>query len=182
MIPSERSIVSLREERKMKRYLIEDAKCGISDGGIACGPVPGHVVTSVKFSDGEESRWLNLAEVDGMPNVYLTEEEVYEAMIKDDPEDETLTERLEEDYIEGLDGIAFGMDYSETFASIEEEPDSPAVPLIKYMIALTRCEMGDVQSLLKLGIGRYADELEIPVSDVEEEYLEETEEDEDEDE
>ena len=136
----------------MKRYLIEDAKCGISDGGIDCGPVPGHVVTSVKFSDGEESRWLNLAEVDGMPNVYLTEEEVYEAMIKDDPEDETLTERLEEDYIEGLDGIAFGMDYSETFASIAEDPDSPAVPLIKYMIALTRCEMGDVQSLLKLGI------------------------------
>ena len=74
------------------------------------------------------------------------------------------------------------MDYSETFASIAEDPDSSAVPLIKYMIALTRCEMGDVQSLLKLGIGRYADELEIPVSDVHEEHLEETEEDEDEDE
>ena len=37
----------------MKRYLIEDAKCGLTEGGMACGPVSGNAVVSVKYSDGE---------------------------------------------------------------------------------------------------------------------------------
>ena len=66
-----------------KRFLIEDAKCGITGG-----PLDGIVVTSVKFNDGEKSKWLNLAEVEGIPCFYMTDEDVYDKLIENDFDDE----------------------------------------------------------------------------------------------
>ena len=40
----------------MEKYLIEEAKCGITDGGMACGPVAGTVVAEVKFKKGRKTK------------------------------------------------------------------------------------------------------------------------------
>ena len=62
------------------------------------------------------------------------------------------------------------------FASFAEDSENPAIPLIRYMITLTRCPLDQVDELLAMAKGRYIDELEIPASDVEEDFEEEYEE------
>jgi hypothetical protein len=153
----------------MKRYFIEEAKCGVSEGGMACGPMSGSVVAAVKYKENEnESKWIYLVEVDGITNYFLTDEDVFDMLIKED--DETI-ERMNECAIREFDGVSLGEgDYD--FYSLQENEGNPAVPLIRYIIALVRCEMEEIDALVALANGKYIDELEIPLSDLEEEYLE----------
>ena len=38
----------------MGHYLIKEVKCDMANGGMACGPVPGAVVASIRFeNDGK---------------------------------------------------------------------------------------------------------------------------------
>lgn len=159
----------------MKRYFIEDAKCGITAGGMACGPIPGHVVTTIKYHDKDDTKWLSLVEVEGIPNVFLTDKDIYEDLIKDDYDDVAFTEYLQAHAIDEFNGIAFNDDYYGVFASIADKSDNPAAPLIRYLIALVRCKMEDTEGIIMLGKNRYADEVNIPVSDVEIDYMEENE-------
>ena len=157
----------------MKRYIIEDAKCGIPEGGVACGPADGNVVATVRFRDGGKSRWISLVDVEGIPNVYLSDRDMHEELVKEDLENAEFTAYREEHFIGEFGGIVLGPDYADTFESIAEDPENPAVPLIRYLIALVRCDEDEVDDLIAGAAGRYADELEIPVSDVEEDFLEE---------
>lgn len=163
----------------MKRYLIEEVKCGISEGGMACGPVDGAVVASLKINDGEQTKWLSLVEVMGIPNVTLTDEDIYDRLIADDFSDE-FTQFINDHTIESFEGIEIEEGYYSTYSCIQEDPENPAGPLVKYLVALVRCDMEDVDGLIEMAVGKYADELDIPVCDSEEEYLEDQEEEEDE--
>ena len=112
---------------------------------------------------------------------------VCEALSEDDPRDGVVavaTARIvvgtpdPREYgveLDSFDGIELSEDYFDIFESIAETPDAPAVPLIRYMIALIRCSMEEVDGLIRMAVGRYADELEVPMSDKEEYYLEEQE-------
>ncbi len=160
--------------RKMKRYLIEDTKCGVTAGGMACGPVPGDVVVTIKYNDGTESGWLNIVEVLGIPNYFLTEKDIYDDLMENDFDDE-FTDYLEEHSISSFNGLDVG-ENSDVFCSISENPDNLAIPLIRYAIALVRCSMEELEELIEMGRGKYADELDVPASDLEEEYKEENEE------
>ena len=166
----------------MKRYLIEEAKCGITNGGMACGPVFGNVAATIKFKEKTKSKWLSMVEVDGIPNYYITDKDIFDDLIKEDFEDEEFTEYLQEHFITEFNGLELGMDYTEFFDNVSEDPDNPAISLIRYMIALIRCASEDVEKLVSMAAGNYSDEIDIPVSDVEEEYEEENDEDWDEDE
>ena len=157
----------------MERYFIETAKYGITDGGMACGPVFGSVVVTIQFKAGSRVRWLSLVDVDGIPNVYLSDKDIHEKLAAEDLDDEEFTEYMDEHFINEFEGIAFGEDYFTTLESIDEDPKNPAVPLIRYLIALARCEKDDVEELIRRASGKYADEIDIPLSDVEEEFREE---------
>lgn len=149
----------------MKRFLIEEAKCGVAQGS----PMMGVVITSVKFNDGESSKWFNLAEVDGIPCFYLTDKDVFDTLIENEW-DEEFQEMLDNSYIEEFEGITFG-EYEEVFDSIYENPDNPAVAFVRYAIALTRCDLKDVDKLVKKAIEKHIDEIQVPISDVEDDYL-----------
>ena len=157
----------------MSRYFIENAKCGVTEGGMGCGPISGNVVATIQFKEGNATQWLSLVEVEGIPNVYLTEKDVFEDLVAEDFEDTEFIEYMQEHYIDEFEGIEFDDDYSSTFESITECPENPAVPLIRFLIALIRCEMDEVNELIELATGRYVDEIDIPVSDVEEEWIDE---------
>ncbi len=153
----------------MKRYLIEEAKCGLTGGGFACGPVAGSVVVTVRFNDGGGSRWLTVAECDGIPNFFLLDRDVHDKAVEED--DETL-EWMGNYFTHDFDGVEVG-DYFDMFAGFDENPENPAIPLIRYIIALLRCAMDELDGLIEMGVGKYADELDIPVTDIEEDYSEE---------
>ena len=74
-----------------------------------------------------------------------------------------------------FNGIELG-EYGDIFASFADDPENPAIPLIRYMIALTRCPLDQVEDLLNMARGKYVNELDIPASDVEEDFEEEYEE------
>ena len=153
----------------MKRYFIEEVKCDLTNGGFACGPVPGGVVVTVRFNECSEPKWLSVVEFDGIANYYLLNKDVHTELVEED--DETI-ESVEQDNVQDINGIELDPEYSGTFESIAEDPDNPAVPFVRYIIALVRCDMDDVNGLIEMATGKYADELEIPTSDVEEDYIE----------
>ena len=105
-------------------------------------------------------------------NAHYMDKDIFDRLMEEDMEDTEFDEYLDEHYLKEFNGIAvYG--YTDLFESIQEDPDNPVAPLIRYVVALVRCAMEDVDDLIRMAKGRYADELEIPMSDVEEEYLEE---------
>ena len=168
---------TIREDGSIKRYFIEEAKCGITDGGMACGPVSGNVVATVRFNDGTASQWLNLVEVDGIPNVCLSDRDIYDDLLAEDYEDEAFTAYVNNHLIQHWNGIDFDFSYSTTLESMASDPENPAVPLIRYLLALVRCSMDDTEALIATAAGKYEDELDIPLSDIEEDFMDEEDED-----
>ena len=157
----------------MKRYFIQDAKCDLTGGGFSCGPVPSSVVVSVRFNDGTETKWLSVVEVDGVANYFLLDQDVHADLVD---EDDATIERIQDYYVHELNGIALDSEYYGTFESMADAPKNPVIPLIRYIITLLRCDMDNVAGLINMAKGRFADELDIPMSDVEEEWKEDSDE------
>ena len=159
----------------MEKFFIEEAKCELTKGGIACGPVDPNVVTTVKYKCGDETKWISLVEVMGIPNFLLSEKDIHEGLVKEDDSDKEFWDYVHEINIGEFNGIELG-EYGDIFASFADDPENPAIPLIRYMIALTRCPLDQVEDLLNMARGKYVNELDIPASDVEEDFEEEYEE------
>ena len=149
----------------MKRYRILDAKCGISEGGVACGPVEGNVVATVKYSDGVITKWLTNVEVTGIPNFYISEEDYFEKFIVDDESDEEFNSFLNEN-VTSFEGIELG-DYDDIVDIVNECVENPASILLKYVIALTRCDIDEIEELMHKAVGHYVDEIYSPGDDEE---------------
>jgi len=152
----------------MVRYKVLEAKCGVGAGGMACGPVGGPVVGEIKLADesGEEF-YLCLAEVDGIPNWFKTDRSTIDEQIEETSEE--VFEYLNDHYID------IG-EYVDVFA----DPEVELYQAYRYLIYLVRCERDQVEPFIRSTVGKYLDEMEIPMSDDEEEYGEEMEEEEEE--
>ena len=151
----------------MKRYFIEEAKCGV----INYGP-SGVVITAVKFSVDDVAQWLYVVDVEGILNVVLTDNDIYDELMEDNG-DEEFNDYVNAHNIGDFEGIEFDGDYFTTYASMYDDPENPANPLIRYLLTLNACSMEEVDDLVELAVGKYIDEVDIPVSDEEEEWLEE---------
>lgn len=154
----------------MKRILIDEARCGITKGGFACGPVPGSVVASVKYTYDNETEYLICEEFDGFPDFFLSKKDFFDDIMEDELSDK-VTEMMDKTRIINLGEIELG-EYDETFKSIESNPDSIYIPLVRYLITLVRCKKEETDNIINMAKNKYADELVIPVSDVESEYYE----------
>ena len=75
-------------------------------------------------------------------------------------------EFMSERFIEKFEGITLG-DYDTIFESIKENDGNPAVPLIRYIILLTRCSEDNVDEIIALAKGKFVDEIVIPQNDTE---------------
>lgn len=152
----------------MGRYMIEEAKYGYVDFG------PDAVaVATVKYNDGRETRYLSLAEVSGIPNFLLTKEDIFDKLMDEDDSDPNFWDGINDLTIFEFNGINISVEYSDAISSIRENEDNPAAPLLRYIIALVRNE--ETQQIIDMGTGKYADELDIPLSDVEEDIIEDEE-------
>lgn len=75
-------------------YIIEEVKCGITEGGLACGLV-----------DGKETKWLNNVEVGDIPNFCLTDKDIFDDLLKDDFDDEEYTKMLDETFVSSFSDV-----------------------------------------------------------------------------
>ena len=149
----------------MREYYIEDIRSDALNGGTL-----GFAAGAVKFTEDDESQWLSAVDMDGVPNVYLSDECIFDELMEN-PGDETL-ERSNRYYITEFNDIDV-TDYEEAYRCMEQDPDNPAVPLIKLLIALLRSDWDDAGKLADAASGRYADEVDIPMTDIEEEMSDE---------
>lgn len=143
-----------------KKYFIEEVKCGVAEGGMACGPVSGPVVTSLKFTVDDLTKWITNSEVEGIPNFFLTEADIYDRLIEDDFDDE-LSNLLDESAISNFDGIELG-EYDDIEDSITNNEDNPAAILIDYIVKVTRCSMEELDEYINAGTKKYVEEIEMP--------------------
>ena len=127
----------------MAKRLIEDIKVGVSGGGVACGPVPGCIVTEMKLRDtGDDSvMFYGITEVDGIENYLKAKESLYEIQISDDFDDK-----------EGWDKVyaADTQDYDE---------DDLIWKLLYYFV---RADWDAVDEMKPKCIGHYLEDIEIP--------------------
>lgn len=157
----------------MTRYFIEDAKCGYGTCFDGCGP---HrtVASAIKYKENDgETGWLYCVHPEGFwPIIALYDEDVYEEIINGE-------------FPEGpnYEVYSFGevsWDPSEGEAGFYEmfykNKNSGAANLIHYAYNLCTCPVDREKELLDLGIGHYADEIDVPILDDEEWWIEELEE------
>ena len=139
------------------RFFISSVKVGITDGGIACGPVEGSVIVSVEFKNNNTTKWLTNVETTGIPGFFLTDSDIFERLFVEDFDDD-LSKLLDTSYIEEFGGIKLG-EYEEIEKSIRENPDSAAKDLIEYIIRLTREDNEETKRLIEAGEGKYIDQI-----------------------
>lgn len=149
----------------MGKYYINEVKCGLSEGGMACGPVSGNVVVSVNVKEGDKAFWISNIEVNGIPNFYVSEENIFDKLRNGD-DDEDLSDFLERKSINTFEEISLG-EYDDVIKSIKLNEDNPAASLIRYIILLTRCSMNSVDTVIAMAKGKYIDEIELSESDIE---------------
>ena len=147
----------------MARYRVLEAKCGVGVGGMACGPVGGPVVGEIKLADeNDEEFYLCLAEVDGIPNWFKTDRSTIDEQIKETSEE--VFEYLNDHYL----------DMGE-YVDVFDDPEAEFCQACRYLTYLVRCERDQEEPFIQSTVGKYLDEMEIPMSDLEEEYREDME-------
>ena len=152
----------------MKKLFVEDVKVGVSKGGMACGPVSGSVVAEVCIRDLEEKtvKYYSLSEVEGIPNFFETDDSTYDRQIEE-LDDEEFWEMLSTHAVDGFS------DYVDVFENQEdmELHDSDLLLIWKYLVYMVRADWDEIEELKAESVGKCLGDFEIPVSDVEQEYL-----------
>ncbi len=151
---------------------IEDIKVGISDAGMACGPVGGNVIAEVQLrdTDYDEIRFHSMAEVDGTLYFYESDQSLFDILCCDDWTDEML-ETVEDNEVSDY------MDYEEFFDDLEENEkcDGEHEDIWRLLVYLVRASNDDTEKAIKEYVGKPLNSIDIPASDVEQEYKEEKE-------
>lgn len=152
----------------MKKYFIEDVKCGCSDGGMACGPVDGSEIVSILYrTDSGEKNWISLAQTMGALTFILGPDDIYDNLIEDGSWDDAMYDYVDSHTIHSLDGVNLDeYEYDYPVDEFKEDPDCPAEKLIVLMIALTQCELDEIEDLDKMVEamkGKDLSEIEIPL-------------------
>lgn len=146
----------------MAVYFVESVKCGVGNGGMACGPVGGPVVAEIKVRGYENKEfYLSLAEVDGIPNFFQTDRSTIREQLNKEWDD-SFADYLHDHYIE----IA---SYEELF----EKEYTEWTQLLRYLMYIVRADWDDFNKYKDAVINRYIYEIFVPMSDLEEEYLDE---------
>ena len=147
----------------MGRFYIEKVSVGLTDNGIPDRDV---IVTIQYRKDDGLSQWLSNAECGGFCTLYLNDFNPFEILRSGDVENPQFGAGM----IDSFEGIEFN-DYDDMFEYFAGSNNNPAVPLLRYLIALTRCSEGETDELISMAEGKYIDEVDVPISDIEEDYL-----------
>lgn len=158
----------------MSRFFVESVRYSLGEGGMACGPVSGEFMVSIKFKkDDEPSKWLTVIEITDFIIYFLENEDRFERHINLDADNSDEIEELNKYEITEFEGIDLGESYDDIFDQIlQDEKDNPAAPLLRYVITLLDAHIEECDSLVELATGKYIDEVDIPASGAELGYYE----------
>ena len=164
--------VKKKEIRNMKRYLIEEAKYGFTRGGIACGPIDPNTVVTVKFNDGEGSKWISVVDVEGILNIFLLDKDYHKELVNED-QDDAFYDYMNDHLLTEFDGVEVGAEYGEIAETLMDNKENPASQFIGYVINLTSCPLEETDRLIEKSVGKYADEIGSSIEILVDRFLEE---------
>ncbi len=144
----------------------------VTNGGMACGPVFGDVVVSIQFEHDGEVNWFHAVENEGFLNAFVRQDDIFDVLLKDDY-DADYVDYLEETSEKEVAGIELTGEYCDIISGLYDEDISDEdKSFLRFILAIVRSDWDEVDKLKKAAIGHYTDELDIPMSDMEEDYLE----------
>lgn len=163
-----------QEEDTMKRFLIEDVKAGVSMGGMACGPMAGSATAEALIRDQEDgtAKYYSLVEVEGIANFFVTDESFFDRMMIEEYSDEEM-KTLENSAVREYDS------YEAVFEALYDPERSGDEHLLiwKFLITLVRADQEETDRIAKKSIGLCLGDFDIPLSDVESDWLDDMAED-----
>ena len=126
------------------------------------------VIVSLKVM-GEGCNWLTLVDDNGTPKFYSSQEDIF--ALRKKGEVRSWLKEIETCRITEFEGLKLG-EYNDVFFSIYNDIENPACKLIRYMIDLIFAKDGEeITDLMHLPMGRSIDEVNVPISYIEENYL-----------
>ena len=147
----------------MSRFFIEKVKTGLTDSGLP----PADVIVTIQYrKDDGPSQWLSNAECGGFCTIYLNDFDPFDILISGDVDNPQFGVGI----IDSFEDIEFN-DYDDMFEYFSENSDNPAIPLLRLLIAVTRCGMDETDEIISMSEGKFIDEIDVPISDIEEDYL-----------
>ena len=149
----------------MEHLKILSARYMVVGGGLACGPVSGSVVAEAEFEKpGGQVFFLTCVETLGIPTFLITEGSVFDKIVsveEGEAEDDDLSDVLDD----------HTLDVGE-YQDIFEDRDPEYFDMLRYLIYIVGNDYEDTDNFIKETFGKYLDEVEVPVSSIEEAYME----------
>ncbi len=160
----------------MTKYMLEDVQVGISEGGIACGPVGGSVVVEARvraLDDGTVSYHI-LHDMEGYPAIFVSNESIYDKLIEEDYEDREFWDGIGDRVYADFDG------YESLYESLEDSERCKAEwkPLWHYLAYMASTDWDETDAMKEISVGKVLGEFEVPVCKEEQWYLDSLEDDE----
>lgn len=143
-------------------YLIKGIRYGITEGGMACGPVSGNVVASIEFQDDDKVSFLSMVEVFGIPEFYFSEEDIYDELLE---ESEDFIDKANSLIINEFNGIELE-EYEDIMEELKKPYNEEDKALIKLLIAVVRLDYDEADKLIEESIGKYIKDINIPDTDL----------------
>lgn len=148
----------------MKRYFLKEIMRGSThDGSVS------DIFATVEYESDGEIKYLTCMEIGGNSVFYLSDKDIFHGIVEDDFSDKNDDIFLNSNIL-NFDGIDLWC-YENTFLSMKDNPNVSAVSLIRYLITLVSCRDSEIDGLINMAKGKYADELDVPVSRIEKYYL-----------
>ena len=145
-------------------YLIKGIRYGITEGGMACGPVNGNVVASIEFQDDDKVSFLSMVEVFGIPEFYFSEEDIYNELLE---ESEDFIDKANNLIINEFNGIEL-KEYEDIMEELKKSYNEEDKALIKLLIAVVRLDYDEADKLIEESVGKYIKDINIPDTDLDE--------------
>ena len=145
---------------KKKQYQIVNARVEVLSGG----PEPGIVVAELELlpqTAKGKPFFLTIDEVDGMPAIFKTETSVFDWFVNQAEHESDLID------LQNKASLYEGEGYAELF---ENHKGIECYQGLRYLIYVTRAEWKGLKSFIKKTKGKLLSEIEIPKSDVEEDW------------
>lgn len=132
---------------------------------LSGGPDIGIIVGEVELKPASgDSVFLSIAEGDGCPMVYKTDYSIFDKLMDPDEHGDELDELEANNLLYASDG------YYELF---DDRENIECFDGIRYLVYLTRASWDDTEAFIKATKGKNLDEIEVPKSDVEQDWEEE---------
>ena len=156
----------------MKKFLVEDFIVGISKGGLACGPVSGHVVAELCLRNAEDNSltYHSLTEYEGTLNFTEGNKSIFDILINENFEDTSALTVIEGSYAGSY------ANYTEFYVDMDTCDDYHRL-VWKLLAFLVRARWVELDQVKARCIGQPLEDIEIPICDVEQEYSEDLAED-----